>query len=138
MDVLKCREDYEPFKVVSGGALCEFCGDRIEDWEIAYTEAVPQVANFPQRLYCTPCTPSEEGLPEGVQSLEAGFCIETSHEDGEFLGFAVEPGSACSVCDHYFEEGEWMQVGVQERIAGAEIICQECFQKLPGEFDMEV
>ena len=128
---MKCREDYEPCKVVSGGALCEFCGRRIEDWELAHTEAISQVVNFPQRLYCTPCAPTEKNLPEGVQSLEAGFCIETSPGEGEFLGFAVEPGSTCNVCGHYFEEGEWLQVGVQERIAGAEIVCEDCFRRLP-------
>lgn len=135
---MKYREHYELCRVVSGGALCDACGERIEDWEIAFAEAVPQVVNYPQRLYCTACAPSEANLPEGVRSLEAGFCIETSHEQGEFLGFAVDPGSTCTVCGHYFEEGEWVQVGVQERIAAAEIICEECLLKLPDGFDTEV
>ncbi len=137
MDLLKCRENYEPCKVVSGGALCESCGGRIEDWEIAFTEALPQVVNYPQRLFCTPCAPNPKSLPDSIQSLEAGFCIETSPEEGEFMGFAVQPGSTCTVCGHYFEEGEWLQVGVQERIAAAEIICEGCYLRLPDEFDLE-
>ncbi len=135
---MKYRDDYEPCRVVSGGALCEDCGERIEDWKIAYTEGVRQVVNYPQRLYCTGCAPSEGNLPEGVQSLEAGFCIETSQDEGEFLGFAVEPGSTCAACGHFFEEGEWLEVGVQERLASAKIICEGCFLRLPDKFDMEV
>ncbi len=134
---MKYRDDYEPCRVVSGGALCEECGERIEDWEVAFAEGVPQVVNYPQRLYCTACAPGEEELPEGVESLEAGFCIETAHDGGEFLGFAVEPGSSCAACGHCFEEGEWLEVGVQERIAAAEIICESCFHKLPDRFDSE-
>ncbi len=135
---LKYREDYEPCRVVSGGALCEECGERIEDWDVAYAEAVAQVVNYPQRLYCTACAPGKEELPEGIQSLEAGLCIDTDPEAGEFLGFAVEPGSSCTACGHYFEEGEWLQVGVQERIAGGEIICEDCYVRLPDKFDTEV
>ncbi|MHB8781046.1 MAG: hypothetical protein ACYC55_06650 [Candidatus Geothermincolia bacterium] len=115
---------YRPCRVVSGGALCDLCSERISDLDTAFAE-VGEATEAKEFLYCAACRPEEGSLPEGVQELESALCTE--QRNGDFIGFAVEPGKSCSACDHYFDEGEWLHVGVQDKITSGLVICGQCY-----------
>lgn len=113
-------------RLVSGGGVCESCGARLEEGEKVYAPAV-EVEDIGEHLYCSGCKPDEKDMPTGVLSLQPAIVVEEPGGDEHLLGFEVKEGSTCSICDHYFEEGEWLYVGVVEGLTSGLIYCEGCY-----------
>jgi len=114
-------------KLVGGGGICESCGRRIEEGERVYSLS-SQMDEIKEYLYCHTCRPDETELPKGVLSLEPAQAVEEIGLDERRLGFEVKAGSLCSRCGHYFEEDEWLFVGVVEGLHRGFVYCCECYE----------
>jgi len=113
-------------RLVSGGGLCEGCGRRLEEGEKVFAPAV-EVDEIKEYFYCQGCRPDEVDLPGGVLSLQPAMAVEEPGSDERLMGIEVKAGSTCSACGHYFEEEEWLFVGVVEGLHGGLIYCRECY-----------
>ena len=113
-------------RLVSGGGVCEGCGRRLVEGERVYAPAV-EVDEIEEYLYCRECRPDEGDLPTGVLSVQPAIVVEEPGADERRMGFEVKVGSLCSLCGHYFEEGEWLFVGVVEGLTSGFIYCRECY-----------
>lgn len=113
-------------RLVSGGGVCEECGKRLEEGERVYTPVV-DVEELKEYFYCEGCRPAEGNLPAGVICLEPAVAVEEPGFDERLLGIEIKAGSLCSECGHYFEEGEWLFVGVVEGLHGGSVYCDECY-----------
>ena len=113
-------------KLVSGGGLCEGCGRRLEEGEMVFTPATG-VEEIEEYLYCQRCRPDEGGFPEGVLSLEPALAVEEPGQDERLTGIEIKAGSECSSCGHYFEEDEWLFVGVVEGLHSGAVYCHQCY-----------
>jgi hypothetical protein len=113
-------------RLVSGGGVCECCGMRLEEGERVYAPAV-EVEDIREYLYCRECKPDEKDLPAGVLGLQPAIVVEEPGADERVLGFEVRAGSICSTCGHYFEEEEWLFVGVVEGLTSGFIYCHDCY-----------
>ena len=123
-------------RLVSGGALCEGCGRRLEEGEKVFA-LVGEADEMKEYLYCQGCRPDEGDLPKGVLSLEPAMAVEEPGLDQRLMGIEVKAGSTCSQCGHYFEEEEWLFVGVVEGLHGGFVYCRECYLIERGEESCE-
>ena len=119
-------------KLVSGGGICEGCGKRLDRGEKVFALAV-EVEEMKEYRYCQGCRPDQSELPKGVLSLEPAQAVEELGLDERTLGFEVEAGTACSRCGHYFDEGEWLFVGVVEGLHHGFVYCSECYESETAE-----
>lgn len=113
-------------RLVSGGGICEGCGKRLEEGEKVFAPA-SEVDDMEQYLYCQECCPEESELPSAVLSLEPAVAVEEIGRDERLMGFEVQAGSSCRRCGHFFEEGEWLFVGVVEGLHSGFVYCKECY-----------
>ncbi|MDY6796130.1 MAG: hypothetical protein SWK76_12775 [Actinomycetota bacterium] len=126
MDENKGVIEFVSGKLVSGGGLCEGCGRRIQEGEKVFTPAglVDEIKEF---LYCRECRPAEDGLPEGILSVEPALAVEEPGEDERRMGIEVKAGSSCCGCGRVFEKGDWLLVGVVEGLHRGFVYCRECY-----------
>ncbi len=127
-------EDFIPGKLISGGARCEGCACYLPMGERVYTLS-RETGGIGEFYYCLSCRPPEEEIPDGVSGLEVAMVVEELWANEETAGFEVKAGSSCRICDHVFETGEWLYVGVVERLYSGLVFCAECYGKLIGEMD---
>ena len=113
-------------KLVSGGGVCEGCGKRLEEGVKVYT-AVVDVDELKEYFCCEGCRPAEGKLPSGVECIEPALAVEEPGENERQLGIEIKLGCICSECGHYFEEGEWLFVGVVEGLHGGFVYCHDCY-----------
>ncbi len=113
-------------KLVSGGGVCECCGKRLEEGTRVYAP-MANVDKLKEYLCCEGCRPLEGKLPAGVQCIEPALAVEEPGSDERLLGIEIKLGSVCSECGHYFEEGEWLFVGVVEGLHGGFVYCDDCY-----------
>jgi hypothetical protein len=113
-------------RLVSGGGMCEGCGRRLEEGEKVFTPAT-EMDEIKQYLYCQECRPDEGDLPDGVLSLEPALAVEETGSDERLMGIEVKAGSTCTRCGHYFEEEEWLFVGVVEGLHSGYVYCKDCY-----------
>lgn len=118
-------------KLVGGGGICEICGKRLRNGEKVFALAV-EVEEIKEYLYCQGCRPDEGDLPKGVLSLEPAQAVDELGVDERRMGFEVIAGSSCMRCGHYFEEDEWLFVGVVEGLSSGIVYCSECYESEVG------
>ncbi len=126
------REDFIPGRLIGGGARCEGCSAYLETGQKVYTLS-QETGGIAEFYYCQGCRPSEEEMPDGVNCLESAVVVEELWINQETAGFEVKVGASCRVCHHIFEIGEWLYVGVVERLYSGTVFCVECYVKLIGE-----
>jgi hypothetical protein len=114
-------------KLVSGGGVCEGCGKRLEEGAKVYAP-MADVEELKEYFYCEGCRPQGGKLPKGVQCVEPAFAVEEPDCEERGLGIEIKAGSLCSACGHYFEEGEWLFVGVVEGLHGGFVYCDDCYE----------
>jgi hypothetical protein len=114
-------------RLVSGGGVCEGCGKRLEEGTRVYTQ-MTGAEELKEYLYCEGCRPPDGKRPAGVKCIEPALAVEEPGLDERTMGIEIKAGSFCFECGHYFEEGEWLFVGVVEGLHGGFVYCDDCYQ----------
>jgi hypothetical protein len=120
-------KEFTSGKLVSGGGVCEGCGKRLEEGTKVFA-LVSEIDELKEYLYCQGCRPEDGKLPLSVHSIQPAIAVEEPGSDERLMGIEVKAGSLCTECGHYFEEGEWLFVGVVEGLHGGFVYCSECYR----------